>query len=143
MASVPLRRQPCYPDPKRCGKRRRNEFLTRDPCEIDEGHGASALVLEELRGSHGDSRLPDPAGANDCRQAVDGQNLAQFSNLDVATNDRAELRQTAGGDVSTNPVDFDPNVVEDRELITGQNPRSDHPIAAKLIEALDRATATG
>jgi putative intracellular protease/amidase len=49
--------------------------------------------------------------------------------------------QMAGGSVSTNPVDFEPHVVEDRELITGQNPRSDHPIAAKLIAALDRATA--
>ena len=48
--------------------------------------------------------------------------------------------RTAGGDVSTNPVDFDPHVVEDRELITGQNPRSDHPLAAKLVAALDRAT---
>ena len=48
--------------------------------------------------------------------------------------------QAAGGDVSINSVDFDPHVVEDRELITGQNPRSDHPLAAKLIAALDRAT---
>ena len=46
----------------------------------------------------------------------------------------------AGGDVSRSDVDFEPYVVEDRELITGQNPRSDHPIAAKLIAALDRAT---
>jgi putative intracellular protease/amidase len=51
--------------------------------------------------------------------------------------------RTAGGDVSTNPVDFEPNVVEDRELITGQNPRSDHPLAAKLIEALNRAAMPG
>lgn len=49
--------------------------------------------------------------------------------------------QMAGGNVSTNPIDFAPNVVEDRELITGQNPRSDHPIAAKLIDALNRAAA--
>ena len=27
-------------------------------------------------------------------------------------------------------------MIVDRELITGQNPRSDHPIAAKLIEML-------
>nr|WP_298685558.1 hypothetical protein [uncultured Dongia sp.] len=33
-------------------------------------------------------------------------------------------------------------VIEDRQLITGQNPRSDHPIAAKFVGALDRATAT-
>ncbi len=51
--------------------------------------------------------------------------------------------QIAGGDVSTNTVDFEPYVVEDRELITGQNPRSDHPLAAKFIAALDRATAAG
>ena len=44
--------------------------------------------------------------------------------------------ETAGGKVSTGSVDFEPNVVVDRELITGQNPRSDHPIAAKLIDAL-------
>jgi putative intracellular protease/amidase len=49
--------------------------------------------------------------------------------------------ETAGGNVSTNPADFEPNVVEDRELITGQNPRSDHPLAAKLVAALGRATA--
>jgi putative intracellular protease/amidase len=44
----------------------------------------------------------------------------------------------AGAEVDNTPVDFAPNVIEDRELITGQNPRSDHPIAAKLIAALDR-----
>ena len=49
--------------------------------------------------------------------------------------------RAAGGDVSTNPIDFEPNVVEDRELITGQNPRSDHSLAAKLVAALDRAMA--
>ena len=47
----------------------------------------------------------------------------------------------AGGKVDTTPVDFEPYVVEDRELITGQNPRSDHPIAAALIAALDRKRA--
>ena len=44
----------------------------------------------------------------------------------------------AGGIVATG-ADFAPHVIEDRELITGQNPRSDHPIAAKLIAALNRA----
>lgn len=47
----------------------------------------------------------------------------------------------AGGDVATTDVDFEPNVVEDRELITGQNPRSDHPLAARFVAALDRARA--
>lgn len=47
--------------------------------------------------------------------------------------------QIAGGEVITTAVDFEPHVVEDRELITGQNPRSDHLISKKLIEALERA----
>jgi putative intracellular protease/amidase len=47
----------------------------------------------------------------------------------------------AGGEVITGEVDFAPHVIVDRELITGQNPQSDHPIAAKLVEALDRAMA--
>lgn len=47
----------------------------------------------------------------------------------------------AGAEVATTTVDFEPHVVVDRELITGQNPRSDHPIAARFVEALDSATA--
>lgn len=47
----------------------------------------------------------------------------------------------AGAEVVTTPIDFEPNVVIDRELITGQNPRSDHPIAARFVEALDRQLA--
>lgn len=53
-----------------------------------------------------------------------------------------EALEAAGGQVSNTAVDFEPHVIEDRELITGQNPRSDHPIAAKLIQALARATVT-
>ena len=43
-----------------------------------------------------------------------------------------------GAQVETGP-DFAPHVIEDREVITGQNPRSDHPLAARLIAALARA----
>lgn len=49
--------------------------------------------------------------------------------------------RAAGGKVTTTKVDFEPHVVEDRELITGQNPRSDHPLATALVAALDRAVA--
>ena len=49
--------------------------------------------------------------------------------------------EIAGGEVIVGAVDFAPHVVEDRELITGQNPSSDHPLAAKLVAALDRAQA--
>lgn len=49
--------------------------------------------------------------------------------------------EAAGGKVSTTEVNFEPNVVEDRELVTGQNPSSDHPLAAKFVAALDRSVA--
>ena len=48
----------------------------------------------------------------------------------------------AGAEVTTGAVDWAPNIVVDRELITGQNMASDQPIAAALIEALDRSLAT-
>ncbi|WP_439472788.1 type 1 glutamine amidotransferase domain-containing protein [Brevundimonas sp.] len=48
---------------------------------------------------------------------------------------------TAGGDLITGAEDFAPHVIEDRELITGQNPASDHLLAAKLVAALDRSLA--
>jgi putative intracellular protease/amidase len=51
--------------------------------------------------------------------------------------DMPQALGAAGGQVHNTSVDFEPNVVVDRELITGQNPRSDHPIAAKFVEALD------
>lgn len=51
-----------------------------------------------------------------------------------------EALAAAGGDVITGAVDFEPDVIVDRELITGQNPRSDHLIAEAFVEALDRAT---
>jgi putative intracellular protease/amidase len=53
--------------------------------------------------------------------------------------DMPHALQTAGVKVSVDPKDFSANVVVDRELITGQNPASDHQIAAALIDALDRA----
>jgi len=45
----------------------------------------------------------------------------------------------AGGEVSVTATDFASNVVVDRELITGQNPASDHALAKALIEALGRS----
>jgi putative intracellular protease/amidase len=46
--------------------------------------------------------------------------------------------EMAGGKVITTAKDFEPHVIEDREFITGQNPRSDHLLGAKLVQALDR-----
>ena len=48
----------------------------------------------------------------------------------------------AGGDVSISDKGiFTPLVVEDRELITGQNPPTDHEMADRFVKALDRATS--
>jgi putative intracellular protease/amidase len=48
----------------------------------------------------------------------------------------------AGGNVSVSDKGiFQPFLVEDRELITGQNPPSDHLMARALVNALDRATS--
>jgi putative intracellular protease/amidase len=44
----------------------------------------------------------------------------------------------AGGIVETGAENFAPYVVTDRELITGQNPASDQPIARAFVEALDK-----
>ena len=53
--------------------------------------------------------------------------------------DMPQALSAAGGEVQNTAIDFAPNVVVDRELITGQNPASDHPIAAQFVAALDRA----
>ncbi len=55
--------------------------------------------------------------------------------------DMPEALRAAGGEVSASPTDSEPYLVTDRELITAQNPSSDHLVAAALIEALDRSLA--
>ncbi|MBB3475729.1 DJ-1/PfpI family protein [Sphingomonas sp. BK345] len=55
--------------------------------------------------------------------------------------DMPQALTAAGGRVETTTADFEPHVVIDHELITGQNPRSDHPIAKALVEALDARQA--
>ncbi|MDB5220306.1 MAG: type 1 glutamine amidotransferase protein [Myxococcaceae bacterium] len=48
----------------------------------------------------------------------------------------------AGGEVSISDKGiFKPFLIEDRELITGQNPTSDRVMAERLVKALDRATS--
>lgn len=48
--------------------------------------------------------------------------------------------QAAGGEVITTDKDFTPFVVVDRELVTAQNPMSDHELASKFIEVLEQAS---
>jgi len=47
--------------------------------------------------------------------------------------------EAAGGNVVNTDRNFTPFVVVDRELITAQNPMSDHELAAKFIEVLGKA----
>src|SRR5262249_10303169 len=51
-----------------------------------------------------------------------------------------EALRAAGADVSVGAVEFAPYGVVAREVTTGQNPRPEKPMAAKLIQALQRAT---
>jgi putative intracellular protease/amidase len=53
----------------------------------------------------------------------------------------ADALTAAGGNVETKGV-FESHVVQDRELITGQNPFSDAAFSQLLVRALDRASAT-
>ncbi len=45
--------------------------------------------------------------------------------------------EAAGGHVVNTDQNFNPFVVVDRELVTAQNPMSDHELAAKFIEVLE------
>ncbi|WP_027611893.1 type 1 glutamine amidotransferase domain-containing protein [Pseudomonas sp. URIL14HWK12:I6] len=47
--------------------------------------------------------------------------------------------QAAGGDVITTDKDFTSFVIVDRELVTAQNPMSDHELASKFIELLEHS----
>jgi len=47
--------------------------------------------------------------------------------------------EAAGGTVITTEADFVPHVIQDRELVTAQNPMSDHELAKKFIAVLDQA----
>jgi len=47
--------------------------------------------------------------------------------------------EAAGGNVINTDKNFTPFVVVDRELVTAQNPMSDHELAAKFIEVLGKA----
>jgi hypothetical protein len=77
-----------------------------------------------------------PAGllSERLRNPSAGSSARHSSREDVLQ--QAIRAQNCRCEVTTGRVDFEPNVIVDRELITDQNPRSDHPIAAKLIEAL-------
>ena len=120
-------------------------------------HGPVAIVaaLPAARKFRAALVSGDEAKAADLARgwAYEGYRMTVFSASEEAAAEQSLLGgrlyfdmpralRLAGGDVTTNPVDFAPNLVVDRELITGQNPGSDHLLAASLIAALDRDHAT-
>jgi putative intracellular protease/amidase len=67
------------------------------------------------------------------------QHLMGGGKVQFYVNDALKI---AGGDVAISDQGiFKSFVIEDRELITGQNPPSDHEIARRLVAALDRTSA--
>ena len=48
--------------------------------------------------------------------------------------------KTAGGNVITTPVDFEPHVIVDRELVTGQNPASSRPARRVICSFTSKMT---
>ena len=120
-------------------------------------HGpvATAAAMPRAREFRAALIAGDKAAATECAQGwiYAGYRMTVFS----ASEERAaedsllhgrlcfnmpDALALARATVSTDAEDSAPNVVVDRELITGQNPSSDHLIAAKLVEALDRTLAT-
>lgn len=95
----------------------------------------------------------DRAKARDCAQGwiYAGYRMTVFSASEERTAEDNLLHgrlcftmpdalALATATVSTDTEDSTPNVVVDRDLITGQNPSSDHLIAAKLVEALGQTS---
>ncbi len=120
-------------------------------------HGpvATAAAMPRAREFRAALIAEDTVKASECAQGwiYAGYRMTVFSTSEERTAEDSllhgklyftmpEALKLAKGEVTTNPVDSAPNVVVDRELITGQNPSSDHLIAAKLVEALDRTPAT-
>ncbi len=120
-------------------------------------HGpvATAAAMPRAREFRAALIAGDTVKASECAQGwiYAGYRMTVFSTSEERTAEDSllhgklyftmpEALKLAKATVSTDAVDSAPNVVVDRELITGQNPSSDHLIAAKLVEALDRTPAT-
>jgi putative intracellular protease/amidase len=76
--------------------------------------------------------------SNDEERYVE-ERLMDGGKLPFYVNDALKI---AGGEVSISDKGiFQPFLIEDRELITGQNPPSDHLMAQYFVRALDRATS--
>lgn len=115
-------------------------------------HGPIALLaaMPDARMFEGAMIAGDAETARDAAEGwpYRGYRMTIFSNSEEAPVERdtfgaplpysvSDALGLAGGCVEQSDIDYAAFVVADRELITGQNPRSDHPLARRLIEALN------
>jgi putative intracellular protease/amidase len=78
--------------------------------------------------------------SNDEERYVE-ERLMEGGKVPFYVNDALKI---AGGSVSiSDKGTFQSFVIEDRELITGQNPPSDHELSKRFVLALDRASSKG
>ncbi|MFC4946529.1 type 1 glutamine amidotransferase domain-containing protein [Pseudonocardia sp. GCM10023141] len=105
-----------------------NQFLAAGAFVAAVCHGAAGLLA---------------ARAADGSWAFDGYQLTGFTNAEetqVGFADRApwllQDRLTADGGVFSGGAPWEPKVIVDRTLITGQNPASSVPLAEALVTAL-------
>lgn len=118
-------------------------------------HGPIALLAALTESKQFEADMIEAKGVTTSPHAADwpyrGYRMTIFSNSEEAPVETnilggkllypvADALTSAGGTVENGP-DYGPFVVVDRELITGQNPRSDHEMAAKFVAALDARRA--
>jgi len=91
---------------------------------------------------HGVVALVDPKLENDV-PLIKGKKLSCFSNGEEAAVQLTDIvpflleeKLSQSGGIINNGTDFEPNVVVDGKLITGQNPVSSGPCASQVLESL-------
>lgn len=109
-------------------------------------HGPIALLAAQDDPQAYEGSLGDATSARALNWIYGGYRMTIFSDAEEAVFEAslngdklryypASAMAQAGGEMSF-VKDWEPNVVVDRELITGQNPFSDHALAQALISAL-------
>lgn len=101
-----------------------------------------ALVVDDMRAAKETARGWQYAGYRMTIFSTDEEKYAEEVLLEGA---KVPFYPTAALELAGAKVDtrefFKPNVVQDRELITGQNPPSDHALADLFVSALGRYSA--
>lgn len=111
-------------------------------------HGPITLLAAQDDPKAYENALVDKLGAQASNWIYNGYKMTIFSDAEEKVFEDslngaklryypAEAMEQAGGRMEFSPA-WQPHVVVDRELITGQNPFSDHLLAAELIKALDK-----